>query len=148
MNIKCKKCGLVYDLGPEYGGKKVQCQCGAEMIVPEIKTPSSLNVKFKNDGRSYPPRASEKSVSKTVDGNADVFTVPKIAKWTYEIGKVVVALGIVFTIFGIIGVCADGAKNFPVLVTILVGTIFGVLLMGFGKALDYLAEIAFNTRKK
>jgi len=117
MNIKCAKCGQSYEVGAECFGKTVECQCGAKISVPK------------------PTTATEK------------FVAPKIAKWIYEAGKVLVAAGIVFTIFGIVGVCADGAKKLIYPVVFIGGAIFGVFVMGCGKALEYLAEIAFNTRK-
>ena len=119
MNIKCAKCGQIYEVGSECFGKTVECQCGAKISVPKLKI-----------------------------GAPEQFVVPKIAKWFYEIGKLVVALGIVMTVFAIIGVCADGAKKLVYLPLTASAIIPGVLMMGGGKALEYLAEIAFNTRRK
>lgn len=116
MNVRCEKCGQTYDADPELAEKTVQCQCGENIFVPEIKK--------------------------------EPFVVPKAAKWIYEIGKVIVALGIIFTIFGIIAVCADGAQKLFYPIICAIGTIGGVFMMGTGKTLEYLAEIAFNTRKQ
>ena len=33
MDIKCERCGQIYEVGPEYAGKKVHCECGEEIIV-------------------------------------------------------------------------------------------------------------------
>lgn len=33
MNIKCEKCGQIYEAGPKYTGKTVQCQCGESIPV-------------------------------------------------------------------------------------------------------------------
>ena len=148
MNIRCEKCGQVYEVGPEYAGQRVECQCGAKMIVPAKKADREMDVKFKIGGQTYRPDDIERAVRKSKNGTAEAFRVPKIAKWIYGTGQIMVAAGIVFTIFGIIAVCADGARKLFYPITFIAVMLSGIFVMGTGKALEYLAEIAYNTRQK
>ena len=101
----------------------------------------------------YENRTGEAAIT-APESQAKTFVVPALAKWIYGIGVVIL-------IFGVLGILAIGIATLfgksgnlrvsGILFTLVQGIMIitpGLLLMGCGRVLDYLAEIAFNTRAK
>jgi len=142
MKIECEKCGSVYEVGREYAGQRVECQCGWKMTVPlKIMEIESIDQNHNPD------------VSKTITKNTaenpymEKFTTPALASWIYVIGSFIVVPCGIMTLFGIIAIFTGG-KGINELIMFAGGALSGLLLMAVGETLKYLAEIAYNTRKK
>jgi len=120
MKIQCEKCGRQYEVEESYTGRYVECECGHKWQLP------------KNEAK-HPQ-----------------FVRPGIAICIDMIGLVIIILGIIDFVLGI-AICIDEGKNLLLPVLCIFVSIFviisGVFIGGFGAALNYLAEIAYNTRK-
>ena len=84
--------------------------------------------------------------AKIVVSLPEEFAVPAIAKWIYGIGQVIVAFGFGFTACFVVRGLYESKGWFYTAVLSGSVSLGGLIIMGFGKALEYLAEIAFNTR--
>ena len=130
MSIKCDNCDRDHEVGDKCAEETIDVQCDSKGVVPQ-------------------PKKAVETIWIDWDTEQTGFVVPTIANLIYKIGMVVVILSIIAACCFAIGAAFISSVSLRIwaVVVVFLMMVAGLLTMGFGKALEYLAEIAFNTRK-
>lgn len=136
MRYKCPKCGLEYELGEEYYGQKVQCQCGEKFDVEAPADPAPAA-----DAAPAPEPAPAKSGE--AEGPGDFLPAAII-----RIECLFIVVGGLFLAAMTTGKSSERLGAVLAIGTIVIGLIFAAPALCFAEMADSLHKIAWYKRRE